>query len=194
MGSIVDDARQGNIGAIREKLESGADIDFKNDQGDTALMWAVANQNIEMLNFLLDSGADPRVGNDKYRPLSLAEQYGYKEVIRILRNAEIKPREAKEEWRKMGASTVAHVGTYPAIHEKLTSVFNFSTRERYIISEGLDNDRKAIGATAGFDTLPQQAVEEALNQFEKLGGAVDRDFVLRGASSISKPKITAPHG
>lgn len=94
----------------------------------------------------------------------------------------------------MGASTVAHVGTYPAIHEKLTSVFNFSTRERYIISEGLDNDRKAIGATAGFDTLPQQAVEEALNQFEKLGGAVDRDFVLRGASSISKPKITAPHG
>lgn len=194
MANLVDEARNGRLEGVRSALNAGQDANQKNAQGDTALLWAVSNKRLDIMELLLERGATPDLANasNNVTPLQLALNNNFSEGIRLLNEVMSLPRAAEEQWKKMGASTVAHVGIYPAIGEKLTSVFNFSSRERYVISEGLKEHHKAVGPSTGFDALPQATIVEALEQFTKLGGVADRDFVLGGRSELDKPKIKMP--
>ena len=53
-------ARQGNVAAVRALLAHGADMNAtEGAQGQTALMWAVARQHPQVVQVLLEVGADP---------------------------------------------------------------------------------------------------------------------------------------
>ena len=193
MGDIVDEARLNHVGIVRQLLDNGVDINYRNYQGDTALLWAAWAGNIEVVRLLLERGADTtlRNNNGNLTALDLARKGNHSETVKLLETYEkpVEPPKAVETWEKMGAATVAHVGSYPALDKKLTTVFNFSSRDRTIISESLKTGTQSVGPSTSFNALPSSAIEEALDQFARLGGTPDRDFALRGTTGIDKPKI-----
>ena len=56
---LMDVARSGNVAAARRLLEAGADVNAKEGWGgQSALMWAAARSQADMVKFLASSGAD----------------------------------------------------------------------------------------------------------------------------------------
>lgn len=67
----------------------GFDFDVKNSNGNTALMIAAQNGNRDAVIALLRAGADPKMkNNDKKSARSLASKAKYKEIAKLLKNAE----------------------------------------------------------------------------------------------------------
>jgi ankyrin repeat protein len=54
-------ALEGRTEDVKKSLESGADVNEKDDEGRTALMFAVTNIHTDSVNLLLDHGADVRL-------------------------------------------------------------------------------------------------------------------------------------
>ena len=56
---LMSCARTGSVAAVRALLEAGADVDAREpSQHQTALMWAVAERHAEVVDVLVDHGAD----------------------------------------------------------------------------------------------------------------------------------------
>ncbi len=55
---------KGDIEAVRKFVEYGADVNEKTKNGLTPLMIAATYNKVEIINFLLLKGADPRLTND----------------------------------------------------------------------------------------------------------------------------------
>jgi ankyrin repeat protein len=73
---------------IERLLEFGADINQKGINDWTPLHWAAANDNVEMIRFLLEKGANPgiRTGIDDYAtPLEEAEILGCTKAVAFLK-------------------------------------------------------------------------------------------------------------
>lgn len=69
-------------------LQGGADLGAKDHVGATALHWAVYKGAIGSVSVLLDNGADPTViAENGNTPLSLAVQYGYPNIVEMLKKA-----------------------------------------------------------------------------------------------------------
>jgi ankyrin repeat protein len=51
---LVNAAEQGDIGRVRDLLKQGADPDYKNKYGVTALLWAASACNYELVRLLLE--------------------------------------------------------------------------------------------------------------------------------------------
>ncbi|KAJ5744091.1 hypothetical protein N7533_008961 [Penicillium manginii] len=76
----------GNV--IRHLLENGPDLNFKDKDGRTALLWAAETGNATAVQLLLERGADPTL-KDKLSglaPLALATQHGNEAVVRMFLN------------------------------------------------------------------------------------------------------------
>src|SRR5437773_971937 len=55
---LVDAARDGQTDKIRQLLKDGEDVNEKDHDGKTALIWAAETGNIEILKLMLDANAD----------------------------------------------------------------------------------------------------------------------------------------
>jgi len=86
---VADAAMNGDLEAVRELLEQGADVNLAQGDGMTALHWAAEVGDVEMVGMLLDAGADlegvTRIGD--YTPLHVASEAGHGEVVRALLEA-----------------------------------------------------------------------------------------------------------
>jgi len=69
-------------------LARGADINIRNDHGNTALMYAAEYGHPEIIRLLLNAGADmkPR-DRDNETALIIAQRRGRDEIVRLLREA-----------------------------------------------------------------------------------------------------------
>ena len=77
--------RSGSAGEIEVALKNGADTNTKDDNGRTALMWAIIFERTEAEEILLKYGADVNARDDKNRTaLMIAASYGYTESIQLL--------------------------------------------------------------------------------------------------------------
>jgi ankyrin repeat protein len=77
-------ARTGMEGPVKALLEAGADIDGTLPNGQTALMWATAENNIEVARVLLDAGADFKTPlASGYTPFFFAVRGGYRELTQL---------------------------------------------------------------------------------------------------------------
>lgn len=78
-------ALRGDIAAMEQLLAQGADINTRNDQGETALRIAAVNNDVPVARFLLDKGADPNMADIYGRsPLSRAAGEGYNALLKML--------------------------------------------------------------------------------------------------------------
>lgn len=82
---FIESAGRGDFENVLKYLEYNIDIDCQDCYGSTALIEAIIHDNIDMINFLLDKGADiNREGEDDYTPLDEACAYRNKKIIKLL--------------------------------------------------------------------------------------------------------------
>ena len=55
---LIDAACKGNTVTIRKLIAAGADPNYRNEQVNTPLMWAVTHRHLDAALVLLESGAD----------------------------------------------------------------------------------------------------------------------------------------
>lgn len=82
-------ARSGSAGALQLLLAHGADVNAKESwRGQTALMWAVAEQHVEAARVLVERGADIQArSNAGFTPLLFAARTGNLESVQLLLEA-----------------------------------------------------------------------------------------------------------
>jgi len=81
-------ARTGHSGTIRDLLASGANVNFRDEHGNTPLMEAARNGHDDCVRTLLDAGANWRLKNEDGRTaLMLARQNSHEDATRVLQQA-----------------------------------------------------------------------------------------------------------
>jgi len=56
--SLIGAVRNIDLNKIEELINSGVDLNYQDSNGDTALIWAVANDNFVIVELLIDAGAN----------------------------------------------------------------------------------------------------------------------------------------
>ena len=84
--SIHDAATKGNIEAVKQHLDAGADVELKCvNCGGTVLRHAVSGGHIEIVELLVSKDADVNAKTEEGEsPLHLAANRGHKEIIELL--------------------------------------------------------------------------------------------------------------
>src|SRR5688500_3389323 len=87
-GSDVADAvMRGDVAAVRALIQKKADVNAAQDDGATALHWAVYRDNVEVVDMLLRAGAKPAANREGMTPLAMAALYGNPQVVdRLLKS------------------------------------------------------------------------------------------------------------
>ena len=86
---LMTAARTGALAAVKTLLSHGATVDSKDDRrGQTALMWAAAEGHADVVQALIDAGADYRIRlASGFTPLLFAVREGRIDVVRVLLKA-----------------------------------------------------------------------------------------------------------
>jgi ankyrin repeat protein len=86
---LMQCARTGNVESVKSLLARGADVNAKeNRQGDTALMWAVAQKHSDVVRILIEHKAAVQARTeDGFTPLMFASQQGDMDSARQLLEA-----------------------------------------------------------------------------------------------------------
>lgn len=84
---FVNAVRDGNVARIESYLSSGENINAKNALGNTALHYAVASGDSDMVKFLLENGADANIANSKgWTPAAIAEKKNLSDIVNIFQS------------------------------------------------------------------------------------------------------------
>lgn len=76
--------REGN-GIVQTLVEAGADMNVRDPKGETPIMNAITNNNLNLVRYLIEKGADFRAVNTAGRSvLAFAEYYGNQEIIHLI--------------------------------------------------------------------------------------------------------------
>ena len=86
---VAEAAMQKNVGAVRELLKQGVDVNAAQGDGMTALHWAASHGDVELTKMLLQAGANVRALTriNSYTPLFLAAREGNADVVGALLGA-----------------------------------------------------------------------------------------------------------
>ena len=73
---------------IETLLDAGIEVNFRDGEGNTALMWAADEGFIDVVRLLLRRGADVNIsGGEGSSPLLIAARMNYLEIVRVLLQA-----------------------------------------------------------------------------------------------------------
>jgi len=94
--AFMECARTGNLAAVKSMLARGANVNAKETrEGQTALMWAVAEKHPQVVRTLIDHGGDVNAhAKSGFTPLMFAAQQGDLDSARMLVEAGAKVNEA----------------------------------------------------------------------------------------------------
>ncbi len=83
---VATDKRQGYLDVVKVLVDGGAELDATDNLGHTALFYAVLNEQLEVVRFLLEKGAgvDVQGRNLNGTPLLMAAQNGDAEIVKLL--------------------------------------------------------------------------------------------------------------
>ena len=81
---LIENVKNKNLTAVETLLAGGENVNSANAQGNTALHYAVATGNSEMVKLLLAHNADMNAANSKgWTPLKIAEKKNVGEVYNV---------------------------------------------------------------------------------------------------------------
>jgi len=93
---------------VKALIEAGADINVRNNYGNTALMLSSWYGSIDIVKTLIEAGADINEhDNDGDTALILSSCNGHSDVVRVLKNARIK--ELKFLWPSITFDITKHI-------------------------------------------------------------------------------------
>lgn len=82
---VLEAAASGNLAHLEQFLASGADVNVRDEENDTALIVGSRNGHAEIVRFLMARGADLEAANNsRTTALSAASQGGHAEVVKLL--------------------------------------------------------------------------------------------------------------
>ena len=106
---FIEAIKSGNRASVAEMIAAGAELNQQDKQGWTPLNWAAGSGQLEIVDLLLERGADPlAVGRDLRTPQMIALAAGHAEVVKRLRRAEAEGGAPHQPDRKY--CTAYHVG------------------------------------------------------------------------------------
>ncbi len=83
--SLFDLIEVGKTDLVKKKIESGADVNINDDNGNTPLYYASRNRHTEIVKLLFDHGADVNTKNNVGdTPLHYASIHGQTEIVKLL--------------------------------------------------------------------------------------------------------------
>lgn len=83
--AIVAAAYKSDVASVRFLLANGAQVDLANEEGVTALMYAVMNNQPALVKLLLDAGANPeKISKTGQSALSFAKSYAFSDLVKLL--------------------------------------------------------------------------------------------------------------
>ncbi len=106
-GQLLKVAGKGNAEKVKRLLELGADINAKDSEGFTALMFALNARHTDIAMFLIGLGADVHGKERGMTPLMIAASYGYIGICELLIGkgadigAEDQARRTAYDWAKI---------------------------------------------------------------------------------------------
>ncbi len=86
-GALYNALYNGNMELAKLLLEHGAAINIQNEQKYTPLLIFAEYDSSEIVEFLLENGADPNIGggeNDDYYPIIAASLLNYPKIVKLL--------------------------------------------------------------------------------------------------------------
>lgn len=84
--ALLAAARTGHSGTVKDMIASGADVNVRDEHGNTALIEAARNGHDDVVEALLNAGADMKAKNrDGKTALMLATQGGHEDTAQVLR-------------------------------------------------------------------------------------------------------------
>ena len=85
-GTLHKACEKGDIQAVKQHLDAGADVNDKDDKGFAPLVYACGEGHVELSEFLIDKGADMHVkaGYPALSPLHAAASENYEEIAALL--------------------------------------------------------------------------------------------------------------
>jgi ankyrin len=218
---VADAAMRGDIATVRKMISTKTDVNAPQNDGATALHWAVLKGDREMAAVLMRAGANPKAANrEGVTPLWLASVNGDATMIRALIEAGADPNETLPLGRTplMLASRTGSVeainalidnGANPNAKETLrgTTAMMWAADEGHedaiktLIARGADVNAKSNpaqrggGPALGKATDPRKAVAQNVANFKaQQAGVAGPGQTLRVAEGNDTPNAAAGRG
>lgn len=161
VNELLDKVKNKDVSAVETLLSKGENINAANEQGNTALHYAVATGNVRMVELLLAHDADMNIKNNKgWTPLGIAEKKNVGSVYDVLKNkkaadeakvkkeAEIKAKLEAEKLEAEKAKIVAEAKIKAEIEAKKTAEKARAKTEIKAKQEALAAEQKSEKLTA----------------------------------------------
>ena len=192
--ALVDAARAGNLDAAKQHLAAGADVDFRNQEGLTALHMAAVKGHNKVAELLIAKGANVNTSGRLIgtTPLDSAALLGHKEMVELLidSGADINPQIITGETplqraEQRGHSAIAeilrkHGGKAGEVTLQLAILKGQKDVAKSLITGGADVNAKGLLGRTPLDWAIIGGKNELAELLRKHGGKTGEELKTEG--------------